>query len=357
MRAVASREDIVAEQAVVDVHNHAVPGRFVDIVRREGARYGFGIEAGHAEDARVNLPSDVIITTPDGLPIGARPQKSDEMVRQREMAGVGIDLRLQSVSPGMMSYGAGETQAEWFSRSLSDAQGADMKEFPDKVSAMATVPLQFARMAVRELERVTKDYGMRSVQIATNVNGENLDQPQFSPFWEAAQGLGMLVFIHPRYQVGKYRMARYSLSNLIGNPLETTIAAAHLIFGGVLERYPELKVVLAHGGGMAPWVRGRWRHGIKERRAAREGAREAGATKPFEDYFGRLYFDTLLHDEAALRYLVETVGADHVLLGTDYPADMGDWEQVSWIRGMTWLSEDDKERILGGNAMRLVATD
>lgn len=344
----------MSQTKVVDVHNHAVPGRFVDIVRREGAKYGFAIEAGEAEDARVNTASDVIITTPDGFPIGARPQKSDELLRQKEMAAVGIDYRLQSVSPGMMSYGAGEREAEWFTRSLNDAQGQDALAYPDKLSAMATVPLQFPMMAARELERVAKAYDVRSVQIATNVNGENLDQPQFSPFFEAVEGMGLLLFIHPRYQVGKFRMSRYSLSNLIGNPLETTIAAAHLIFGGVLERYPKLKVVLAHGGGMSPWVRGRWRHGIIERRSAREGAREAGAVKPFDEYFGQLHFDTLLHDEPALRYLVETVGVDHVLLGTDYPADMGNWNQPAWIRGMTWLSDDDKEKILGGNALRLI---
>lgn len=338
-----------AGTAVVDVHNHAVPASFLEAVRRDGGRYGYElIEAAETERG------DLEVATPDGIVVSAGGRKSDEAARAADMATAGIDLRLQSISPGLMGYGAGEAAAEWAARELNDALAADQATNPAGISAMATVPLQFPGLAVRELERATREHGMRTVQIATNVNGENLDHPQFIPFWEAAAGLDLLVFVHPRYQLGRHRMSRYRLSNLIGNPLETTIAAGCLVFGGVLERSPTLKVCLAHGGGYVPYNLGRWRHAAGRRSETRAEADAAGGRRPLAEYVRRLYFDSLVFDDATIRFLVETVGADRVILGTDYPTTMSDPQQVHRLAVADWLDAEQRAMILGGNALGLL---
>ena len=336
---------------VVDIHNHGVPAGFVERVKVEGARHGYTVETLATPKGKTNDQYTEILITPEvetGIPLVIRRIDADH--RRTTLSDAGVDVSIQSINPRLFGYTAGEQEAIWECKAINDAIWEDMQKSPRSLVGMAHVPLQYPVLAARELERVASDYGMTSAMIATKVGGENLDCASLLPFWEAANDLGTLLFVHPHYNVSSERWSRYHLRNLIGNPLETSTAITALIFGGVIEKFSNVKFCFAHAGGYAPWIRGRWRHGYE----VRSEPHEEGVYRPFDDYFGQLYFDSLIHDEEAFLFLVRSVGADRVLLGTDYPADMGDWTRVDEIRQSHELDGEDIDKILGDNATRLL---
>jgi len=202
--------------------------------------------------------------------------------------------------------------------------------------------------AAAELERSVKELDLRGVEMGSNVGGTNLDAKEFAPFYAKAQELDIPVFIHPVGALGGDRLQGYYLSNLLGFPTDTAVAAASLIFGGVLKEFPQLKFCLAHGGGSCPYLRGRWDHGWRVRPEPRVAIEE-----PPSEYINSLYFDSVLHSVPALSYLVETAGADRVMLGTDYPFDMGDYEPLKSIASLPDLSDAEKELIYSRTAAAL----
>jgi aminocarboxymuconate-semialdehyde decarboxylase len=213
---------------------------------------------------------------------------------------------------------------------------------------MATLPLQVPGEALKELKRAAKALGRRGVEIGSHVARRELGDEDFFPVYEALQDLDMPVFIHPHHVAGLDRLLEYYLNNLIGNPLDTTIAAANLIFGGVLEKFPRLKIVLAHAGGQVPYVIGRWEHGYRVRPECKDRV-----SRPPMAFFKNFYFDMITHHPDALRYLISLAGSDHVLLGSDYPYDMGDLNPVQTMNRLTGISEEDRQKILGENAVAL----
>lgn len=225
-------------------------------------------------------------------------------------------------------------------------------EYPNRVSGLGTVPLQDVELAARTLEELMASMPLAGVEIGASVRGVYLGDDRFRPFWEVAEATGAWVFIHPRgRQLGLPALDSFYLWNTVGNPTETALTAAHMIFAGVMERHPRLKVLLAHGGGTLMTLRGRLRHAYSTLPHARVRLED-----PPDVSLKRFYFDTITHDAVLLRQLVEYAGADHVMLGSDYPFDMGLDRPADVVRELK-LPTDDEAKILGGNAATLLGLE
>lgn len=261
----------------------------------------------------------------------------------------GIDRIVLSSWTSLLRYDAEAHEGLRVSRIQNEALAKLVHAHPTRVSALGTVPLQDPVLAARELQTAMDEMGLSGVVIGTSAQGVSLGDDRVRPFWEVAEATGALVFIHPTTRgLGVPALQRYYLWNAVGNPLETTVAAADLIMAGIMESYPELKVLLAHGGGALVALRGRLRHAY----ATQHEARDRLHASP-EHSLERFYFDSLTHDPVILQNLIDAVGAGHVLLGSDYPFDMGVSDPAAWVRALG-LSSEDEAKILGGNARRLL---
>ncbi|HZT52318.1 MAG TPA: amidohydrolase family protein [Stellaceae bacterium] len=268
--------------------------------------------------------------------------------RLQHMDRNGIDIQAISTAPGQYYYWAEPELTLQTARLINENIAQICHDHPDRFVGLATVPLQEPELAVRELQRAVKELGLRGVEICTNVAGAELSEDRFRPFFAKAQELDILIFMHPSGFTDGQRLADHYFINVIGNPLDSTVAVHHLIFGGVLERYPRLKIVVAHGGGYLPAYSGRIDHAHRARTDCRRIIKKRPTT-----YLGRLYFDTIVFTHHQLEYLAEVWGSNHLLLGTDYPYDMALPKAVSFVETSA-LSRADKAAILGGNAARLL---
>jgi len=264
-----------------------------------------------------------------------------------EMRNSGVDAALLSPWVSLVRYEATPEESLVACQVQNEALSSLVNKYPKKIAALGMVPLQDLTLAIKELERLMKS-GLKGVEIGTHINGVYPGDARFRPFWEACESLGVFVFIHPVEGGGRAELREYYLWNVIGNPMETTVAAGHLILSGVMKAYPRLKVLLAHGGGALPSLRGRLDRGFQQRPEINKII-----SRPPTEYLKQFYFDTITHDAAVLRELVNLVGADHVLLGSDYPFDMGNENPVDLVRAVNLGSEQEK-KILGMNAQRLL---
>jgi aminocarboxymuconate-semialdehyde decarboxylase len=265
------------------------------------------------------------------------------------MSAAGVERVLLCPFVGLLRYDADPGDALDSSRLQNDALAQLVRTHPQRIIALGTVPLQDPHLAARELEAIMGKGGLRGVEIAASVRGVYLGDDRFRPFWEAAEASGAFVLIHPTTKEFDLPVLReYFMSNTVGNPLETTITAAHMIMAGVMEAHPRLKVLLAHGGGAILSLRGRLRHAHSYHPQARARLRESP-----EASLGRFYFDTITHDTGLLRALVDYAGPDHVVMGTDYPFDMGVERPVDAVRALE-LAPEHERKILGGNAAHLL---
>ncbi len=277
------------------------------------------------------------------------PNTWDPELRLRECDRDGVHAQVLSTVPVMFSYWAKPRDTLDLSRMLNDHIAELVAERPDRFAGLATLPMQAPDLAVRELTRAVRELGLQGAQIGSHVNEWNLDQPELFSVFEAAAELGAAIFVHPWDMLAPERMQRYWMRWLIGMPTETTIAICSLLFGGVLERLPGLRIGFAHGGGSFPGTIGRIQHGFD----VRPDLCATHNDKPPVSYVGRFYVDSLVHEPAALRLLIDLVGADRVALGSDYPFPLGEACPGELIRSMD-LSEATKARLLGGTALEFL---
>ncbi|MGH3348812.1 MAG: amidohydrolase family protein, partial [Nocardioides sp.] len=299
----------------VDVHAHGVPEALVDTLESMPGRLG----ATATRDG-----GRVLAAVGDGPPGRVKPELLDLSARLSAMDAAGVDVSLLSPWMDLTASAVDAAVAGDFARESNDAMAAWVAPHPDRFLTLATLPLRSSAEAARELRRAVGDLGMVGAEIATRPGGLDLDDGSFEALWDTARELDCLLLVHPFESLGGRGVTRHFLGNLVGNPAETTIALGHLIFGGVVDRHPDVRFCFVHGGGFAPYQVGRWDHAYRQNA---RGAAERVRTLP-SDLLRRLWFDTVVHDQGALRHLLATVGDGQVVLGSDYPFEMGDPDPV-----------------------------
>ncbi len=321
----------------IDTHTHWFPQEWVDLIEKEGAANGAKI----GRNARGNVTFHV-----PGMSYVFKPEYTDLNIRFKAMERAGLDMHVLSLASPTVYWAPPEFGLR-LSKLWHDKCSEVVMRHPDRFIGLATVPMQAPELALPELERAAKLPGLRGLYVATSINGINLDEKMFFPIYAKCEELDWPIFLHPLNTVGAERMSKYHLRNLLGNPYDTGIAAASLIFGGVLDAFPKLKVVLVHAGGAFPSLVGRMDHGAEVRTEAR-------LPNPPSSYVRRFYYDTITHNDEILLNLIRQMGADRILLGSDHPADMSSSRPADEVKRLSQLSDVDRNLILSGNATRLL---
>ncbi|MGW4543557.1 amidohydrolase family protein [Streptomyces chartreusis] len=323
----------------IDVHAHLL---FPEV--EEAVAGHPGLAAARALDARRNGPAALAV---NGPMVGARVAKlTDAAVRLTAMDAQGVDIQLVSPSPSHYHYWAEPQLAEKVCRLANEGTAAHCAKAPDRLHGLGLVPLQHPDLAAGLLDHAL-DQGLRGVEISSHAPGHELSDPAYEALWSRAEETGALVFLHPFGCSLDERLDQWYLSNTVGQPTENAIALSHLIFSGVLDRHPGLKLIAAHGGGYLPTHIGRSDHAWRARPDARGCEREPSS------YLKQLYFDSLVHDPQVLRELLRAVGPERVLLGSDFPFDMGTDDPLGALRAAD-LPDTDFHSVRGGNAAALL---
>ncbi|MGW2515584.1 amidohydrolase family protein [Streptomyces sp. NPDC001617] len=324
---------------VVDFHGHmAVPAADALVAGTPG------FAAGLAAEQRAHSPESLAANRLQLQRLAGKLTDVNE--RLTDLDAMGVDLQVVGPMP-MHHYWADPDLAVRLAHTVNQAVAEHCAQAPERLYGLGTIPLQHPDLAVALLDKAVTEYGLYGISVSTTVEGRELADPRHDEVWQKAEELGVVVFVHPwGCSLGERLATRY-LGNTVGQPVETTVALSHLIFTGVLDRYPRLKLVAAHGGGYLPTYIGRSDHAWRVREDAR------GCVEPPSGYLRRLWFDALVYTPRALRHLVEEVGADRVVLGTDHPFDMGVDDPVARLDA-AGLAPADRAAVAGGNALDLL---
>ena len=323
---------------VVDIHTHILPENIPSFAKKFG--YGGFISLDHnCKGCARMLRDDVFFRE-------IQENCWDPEVRMREFHGHGVDIQVLSTVPVMFSYWAKPKDAHEVSKFLNDHIGEIVERYPNKFEGLGTLPMQSPDLAIMELKRCKK-IGLKGVQIGSHINNWNLDAPELFPVFEACERLNMAVFVHPWDMMGASDMSKYWLPWLVGMPAESSRAICSLIFGGVLERLPGLRVAIAHGGGSFTSTLGRIEHGFNVR------PDRCAADNKFSpsSYLGKFWLDSLVHDPKMLDHITDYVGENKVMMGSDYPFPLGELNPGQIIKSMDW-TQIKKEKVLGSNALK-----
>lgn len=323
----------------IDIHTHIIPEKLPNFVEKFGYK-GF-LHLHHHE------PTKALMIKNDKVFREIEHNCWDPLVRLQECDEHGVDVQVLSTIPVLFNYWAVPEDALEVCRFINDHIAGICAEHPSRFVGLGTLPLQSPELSVQELERCINELGLAGIEIGSHVNDWNLDDPNVFPVLEAAQDLGASVFVHPWDMRGSKTIQKYWLPWLMAMPFETGVAISSLIFGGVLERLPNLKIAFAHGGGSFPCLVGRVEHGFRVRP-------DLCKLHPIEnprDYLGRFYVDSLVHDEDAMNLILKVFGEDKVILGSDYPFPLGEHVPGTLIQTMGNFNDALKKKLLSDNAL------
>jgi aminocarboxymuconate-semialdehyde decarboxylase len=322
----------------IDVHSHVIPETIVQAMREQPELYKTVIEGEGQQRkfVRGKVRFDLI------------PEFYDADAKIESMDRKKIDISVISPGPQAFFYGLGDEQALHTARIVNEGVANMVAAHPGRLRGMATLPMQHPDAAIAELERVVKEYGFKAVEIGTAIGDEELADPKFRPVLRRIQELKVVVFAHPNTQGSGGRLDCYYLTNLIGNPLDTTVMVGKLMFSGALDELKDIKILLAHGGGFLPYQIGRFVHGHK----VRPDTSAVTKSDPLE-MLRRFYFDALTHSPQAIRHLIDTVGSERVVIGTDSPFDMGEEQPLVRLDAVPGLTEKEREDVCYRSALQL----